>query len=152
MTSQSTIPAGRIDALLRVTGRLIAVLHHEVEMLRSMRVSEISRLHDEKMALTQAYEEGVNALAADPSALEAVAPAVRAELKALAARFDEAVSENARALQVVRDSHDRLLKAIVDAVAEKRARGKGYGANGSFDRRRNTRTAPSLSLSLDRKL
>lgn len=141
-----------IEALIRVTGRLIGVLNHEVEMLRVMRISEIEELQDEKSALTLAYENCVRALQADPSALAAVEPALRQELDALARRFDDALSDNARALNAVRESHDRLLAAIVEAVASKRASQKGYGANGSFDRRRNSRTAPALSLTFDQRL
>jgi hypothetical protein len=144
--------ASNIESLILVTSRLIGVLNHEVEMLRAMRISDIEKLQDEKSTLTLAYENCVRALQADPAALAAVEPAVRRELDLLAQRFDEALSSNARALNAVRESHDRLLAAIVDAVASKRASQKGYGANGAFERRRGSRTAPVLSLSLDQRL
>jgi hypothetical protein len=144
--------ASNIESLILVTSRLIGVLNHEVEMLRTMRISDIEKLQDEKSTLTLAYENCVRALQADPAALAAVEPAVRRELDLLAQRFDEALSSNARALNAVRESHDRLLAAIVDAVASKRASQKGYGANGAFERRRGSRTAPVLSLSLDQRL
>lgn len=150
MSSQSM--TANVEALIRVTGRLIGVLDHEVEMLRAMRVSEIEKLQDEKAALTTAYEECVKAVGADPAALQAIEPTLRYELGQLARRFDDALAENARALNAVRESHDRLLKAIVDAVSDRRARGRGYGATGAFDKRRSTRTAPTLSLSLDHRL
>lgn len=150
--STTTTMASNIESLILVTSRLIGVLNHEVEMLRAMRISDIEKLQDEKTTLTLAYENCVRALQADPSALAAVEPAVRRELDALAQRFDEALSSNARALNAVRESHDRLLAAIVDAVASKRANQKGYGANGAFDRRRGNRTASVISLSLDQRL
>jgi hypothetical protein len=142
----------KVESLIRVTSRLIGVLDHEVEMLRAMRVTEIEQMQDEKMALTIAYEECVRSLADDTAVLEAMEPAMRQELGALAARFDDALAENARALNAVRDSHDRLLKAIVDAVADKRARHKGYGASATFERRPRGRTAPPLSLTYDYQL
>lgn len=150
--SAITIATGNVETLIRVTSRLIGVLNHEVEMLRAMRIQEIEKLQDEKSMLTTAYENCVRALKADPSALAALEPALRQELDALARRFDDALSDNARALNVVRESHDRLLAAIVDAVASKRASQKGYGANGSFDQRRTGRTAPTLSLNFDQRL
>lgn len=150
--SDTTNTASNIEALIRVTSRLIGVLNHEVEMLRAMRIADIEKLQDEKATLTVAYENCVHALQADPRALGAVEPAVRHELDALAHRFEDALSSNARALNAVRESHDRLLAAIVDAVASKRASQKGYGANGAFDRRRGSRTAPVMSLSFDQRL
>lgn len=150
--STTTTATGTIETLIRVTSRLIGVLNHEVEMLRAMRIQEIEKLQDEKSMLTTAYENCVRALKADPSALAALEPALRQELDALARRFDDALSDNARALNAVRESHDRLLAAIVDAVASERASRKGYGANGAFDRRRNSRSAPTLSLSFDQRL
>jgi hypothetical protein len=150
--STTTTMASNIESLILVTSRLIGVLNHEVEMLRAMRISDIEKLQDEKTTLTLAYENCVRALQADPAALAAVGPAVRRELDLLAQRFDEALSSNARALNAVRESHDRLLAAIVDAVASKRASQKGYGANGAFDRSRGNRTAPVISLSLDQRL
>ena len=82
--SNTTNTTSNIEALIRVTSRLIGVLNHEVEMLRAMRIGDIEKLQDEKTNLTVAYENCVRALQADPTALGAVEPAVRQELDALA--------------------------------------------------------------------
>jgi len=142
----------QIEAFIRVTSRLIGVLNSEVEMLRAMRVSEIENLQEEKRDLTILYEETIRSLAAQPDALAVVEPALRMELSDLAGRFDNAVAENARALNAVRDSHDRLLKSIVDAVSENRAKEKGYTRDGKLSDQRKGRTSQSLSLSVDRQL
>ncbi|MFT5438169.1 MAG: hypothetical protein ACI9MJ_000027 [Alphaproteobacteria bacterium] len=141
-----------IETLIVVTSRLIGVMNSEVEMLRAMRVGDIDSLQREKHDLTILYEERVRALAAQPQALEAIEPALRGELSELAQRFDTALSENARALLAVRESHDRLLKAIVDAVASNRARERGYTPGGGLDRPGHRGGADTLSLSLDRRL
>ncbi len=142
----------QIEALIRVTSRLIGVLNSEVEMLRAMRVNEIEELQEEKRDLTILYEETIRSLAAQPEALAALERALRTELSELAGRFDNALAENARALNAVRDSHDRLLKAIVDAVSENRAKEKGYTRDGKLSDQQKGRTAQSLSLSVDRQL
>ncbi|MBK18591.1 MAG: hypothetical protein CMM52_07125 [Rhodospirillaceae bacterium] len=142
----------QVEALIRVTSRLIGVLDSEVDMLRAMQVDEIENLQAEKKDLTVLYEETVRSLAAQPEALEAVEPALRTELSELAGRFDTALAENARALNAVRDSHDRLLKAIVDAVSENRAKEKGYTRDGKLGDLQKGRNSPSLSLSVDRQL
>lgn len=142
----------QIETLIAVTSRLISVMNSEVEMLRAMRVGDIDSLQREKHDLTILYEENVRALAAQPEALEAMEPALRSELSVLAQRFDSALSENSRALHAVRESHDRLLKAIVDAVASKRAQERGYTPDGGLDSPPHRRGADTLSLSLDRRL
>lgn len=142
----------KVETLVRVTSRLIRILNHEVELLRTMRVADIETLQDEKTALTVAYEDCVRALEGEPAVLEAMEPALRQELGALAVRLDGALAENARALNAVRESHDRLLKSIVDAVAESRARHKGYGSSGTDLRRPSGRKAAPLSLTFDRRL
>ena len=109
-------------------------------------------MQQEKRDLTVLYEERVRALAEHPEALEALAPALRDELSALAQRFDIALSENTRALQAVRESHDRLLKAIVDAVSNNRARERAYTAKGGLDRPHRRSATDTMSLALDRSL
>jgi len=138
--------------LIRAASRLIEVMDREVGMLRAMRVGEIRALQPEKRQLTVEYEESVAALAAEPELLRALEPALRAELAAVAARFDAAVTENTRALNAVRESHDRLLRAIVEAVAEQRSRQKGYTDKGALDNPRAGRRAPAISLSVDQRL
>ena len=89
----------QVEALIRVTSRLIGVLDSEVEMLRAMRVTEIEDLQEEKRDLTILYEETIRSLAAQPDALAALEPALRMELSDLAGRFDNSLAENARAGQ-----------------------------------------------------
>ncbi len=144
--------SGQIEALIQVASRLIGVMNSEVEMLRAMRVGDIDSLQREKHDLTVLYEERIHALAEQPEALEAVEPALRSELNALALRFDIALSENTRALHAVRESHNRLLKAIVDAVANNRAQERAYTAKGGLDKPRQRRAGDTMSLSLDRRL
>lgn len=142
----------QIETLIVVTSRLVDVLDREIGLLRSMEVGQIETLREEKQTLILAYEECVKALAGNLAALDALEPPLRAELSALARRLDDALAENARALHAVRESHDRLLKAIVDAVSETRSHHKGYSANGAVPKTRRGSAAATLSLSLDRQL
>ena len=148
----STKPAEHFQTLVTATSRLIVLMDHEVELLRAMRVSEISDLQTEKQELTVLYEEALQMLADNPELLEAMEPALRSELTELAMRFDAAVCENTKALNAVKSSHDQLLQAIVDAVSENRSRQKAYTAEGALDNPRKSRTAPTLSLTLDQRL
>lgn len=141
-----------IDAFIRITGRLIAIMEQEIEHLRKMEVSEIASLQAEKNGLIDAYEEGFRKISADPKLLEALEPAIKVEMKTLVARFDAVMAENSRALEMVRNSHERLLKAIVDSVAESRARHAGYSNRGGLPQPAGGARAAHLSLTLDRQL
>lgn len=142
----------QIETLIKVTSRLMGVLGREVEMLREMRVSDIETLRDEKNELTLVYEQAVRVIAADPEKLAAIEPALRDTLGDLGQRLDGALTANARALSAVRESHDRLLKAVVDAVTDSRARQKAYNAKGSFETSQHMPRPPALSLTFDRSL
>lgn len=144
--------AKQIEALIKITSRLMGVLDREIEMLREMRISEIETLRDEKNELTLAYEQTVRVIAADPDKLADIEPALRDTLADLAQRLDGTLATNARALSAVRESHDRLLKAVVDAVTDSRARQKAYNAKGSFETDHRMPRAATLSLTFDRSL
>jgi hypothetical protein len=79
-------------------------------------------------------------------------PALKAELDAIAVRFDDVVKQNSQALETVRNSHERLLKAIVDAVAQNRTRHAGYSETGGTPTPAGGDRARRLSLTLDRQL
>jgi len=145
-------PTPHFVSLISVASRLIVLMKHEVTLLRAMRVGEISALQKEKQELTILYEDAVRTLSEEPEMLEAMEPAMRAELTELAAQFDAAVCENTRALNAVKLSHDQLLQAIVDAVSENRSKQKAYTAEGALDNPRKGRNAPTLSLTLDQRL
>ena len=148
----STPKPEAIESFIRIAGRLIAIMEQEIEFLRTMEVAEIAALQDEKMVLVAAYEDGIREFAAEPDTLTALQPALKAELDAIAARFDDVVKQNSQALETVRDSHERLLKAIVDAVAQNRTRHAGYSETGGTPQPAGGTRARRLSLTLDRQL
>ncbi len=148
----NTPKPGAIESFIRIAGRLIAIMEQEIEFLRKMEVAEIAALQDEKMVLVAAYEDGIREFAADPDTLNALQPALKVELDAIAARFDDVVKQNSQALETVRNSHERLLKAIVDAVAQNRTRHAGYSETGGTPQPAGGTRARRLSLTLDRQL
>ena len=148
----TTQPTKHFETLILAVSRLIFLMNHEVELLRAMRVGEISALQKEKTELTVLYEDALQMLSAEPELLEAMEPALRTELTELATQFDAAVCENTRALNAVKTSHDQLLQSIVDAVSENRSKQLAYTAQGALDNPRKGRNAPPLSLTLDQRL
>ena len=94
-----------VDSLVRVTSRLIAVMQQEVDLLRKMDIGGIAALQEDKATLVAAYEDSLHNLSANPDTLRAMEPALKTEMRELAARFDRVVEENSRALNAVRNSN-----------------------------------------------
>jgi flagellar biosynthesis/type III secretory pathway chaperone len=141
----------KVEALIRVASRLIALLEREAELLRAMKAGEIAGLQKEKNQLVVAYEEQVRALAATPEEFRRVAPALREEFALIAERFDSAMTENRRALSAATEAQNRFLQAVMTAVQEKQSSFRGYSAKGTiYSTGARQAAASPVALSLDR--
>ena len=143
----------RIGGLIRIASRLIEVMRREIEMLREMRPHELDELQAQKNELADAYEQQVRGLAGEPEALTAVAPALRQEFAEVASEFNKVMAENESALHATRFAHERLLKAVVAAIDERRNSFKGYSASGAPAARQvRGRRNVSAPLTFDERL
>lgn len=118
--------------LLKILTQLIDVLQEEIHLLRLMRPSEVQRLQQDKIVLTAAYESIVAELRQDPSQLQGLEPSLHEQVLQTSARFQTALTENARALHAVKEANERLFRAIVRAVEDKHKEGRGYASSGAF--------------------
>ncbi len=144
--------ANQVTDLLKITARLIGVLEREIEMLRAMRPSEIEALQQDKIALTAAYEAQAKSLAGQPQLLEAVDPALRAELKARVDTFRSTLAANERALRAARHAGERVLRAIADEIDRKRREDAGYAARGNDALTSGAAPRKPLSVAVDQRL
>ena len=141
----------KVEALIRVASRLIALLEREAELLRAMKAGEIAGLQKEKNQAVAAYEEQVRALAETPEEFRRIAPALREEFALIAERFDTAMTENRRALAAATEAQNRFLQAVVAAVQEKQSSFRGYSAKGTvYSPSARQTTASPVALALDR--
>jgi flagellar biosynthesis/type III secretory pathway chaperone len=147
----TTLESRRIDDLIAITGRLSDLMNRETAMLGEMRGGEIAGLQEEKHTLAAAYEREMKRLDEHPEEFATVEPAKRAELLEQVGVFKSVAIENERVLHAARETNQRLLRAIVEAVAEQRAR-HGYSATGAAENGAAGDSAAGLSLSLDRRL
>jgi hypothetical protein len=115
--------------LLETTSRLIDVLDAEIDMLRAMQPDAMQALQEDKIVLAAAFEAQVTRLQAEPEAVEALDPELRAELARATALFKDALAENERSLRAAKQVTDGVLASIVDA-AERHAPSGGYAATG----------------------
>ena len=148
----SKVTTEQVESLIKVASRLIDLMNREVGFLREMKVAEIEPLQEDKAALTAMYEQRIREIDAESGALEALEPALREELSDIAHKFDATLAHNLIALNGVRESHDRMMKAIVDAATEHKARQAGYGNDGTLVGGRVRPGGETLSLTLDRRL
>lgn len=123
----------RVGAVIKIAGRLIEVMNNEISTLRDMRVKDLDALQEEKNTLVVAYENAVVALQSDPEIFIAVNEAMKQEFAQVVSHFNKVLADNERALHAAQVAHDRLFKAIIHAVEEKRAPVKTYSANGAIN-------------------
>ncbi len=142
----------QVNDLLQVTSRLIAVLEREVELLRAVPSTEFEALQEEKSALTAAYESQARSLTGHPKLLEALQPVLRAEFERVTRRFQSAVAANEVALRAARETTQRVLQAIADALDKNRRDKAGYSATGYGSTASYGSCTQPISIAVDRRL
>ncbi|MBX6323154.1 MAG: hypothetical protein IRY94_15110 [Rhodospirillaceae bacterium] len=120
----------RVSDLLAITARLIACMEQEIALLRRMRAQDIAPLQAHKGALADAYEAHIAALRDTGADEEPVSAALIQELTVATERLQAAIAENLRAVRAAREINDKVLKAIVAAVEDGRAKPTAYGRGG----------------------
>ena len=137
-------PAARITELLAITSRLIACLQQEMEAIRAMRPEALKQMQVEKVALADTYRAFALALKEPSGENQAISVALKDELVEATERVQAAVTENLRALRAMRDVNERVMRAVVSTLDEKRSSVTGYDARGALRKgRRNVAAEPA---------
>ena len=122
---------GPIADLADLTSRLTAAMSSEVELLRTMRASEIATLQDDKATLAAAYASAFETLRKNPAAVNGAGP--RKALKEMTAGLKATLEDNFRALKAAQMANERLIRALSAAVAEARLPAALYTSAGTTD-------------------
>jgi hypothetical protein len=131
----------RVAELMALTSRLIACLQQEIEFIRSLRPDAIKDMQVEKAALADTYRAFVLALKEPGPETDAISVALRDELVEATERVQAALGENLRALRAMRDVNERVMRAVVAALDDKRSSVTGYDSRGALRKgRRSTVT------------
>jgi hypothetical protein len=136
----------RVSELLAITSQLIGCMERELELLRSLKPTEMKQLQLDKVALADAYQAFTMALKEPGEDLASVNQALRDELTEATERFQGAVQDNLRALKAMRDVNERVMRAVVQALEEKRAAVTGYNARGSVTKSRRQPAACPVAV------
>jgi hypothetical protein len=128
--------ATRVTELLAITSRLIACLQQEIELIRSVKPDAVKQMQTEKSALADTYRAFALALKDPNPEAAGIGTALKDELVEATERMQAAVAENLRALRAMRDVNERVMRAIVAALDEKRSSVTGYDSRGALRRGR----------------
>ena len=126
MTSEQNL----IGSLIDLTGRLTSIVHQEIELLRTMRASEIGALQEEKVKLATTYASAFQTVRKMPSLVKDAEPRLREVLRQSTARLKTALDDNILAVHAAKEVNERLIRAISDAVTESRSAAPVYTATG----------------------
>ncbi len=124
--------SARVNDLIVVATRLIAVMEQEIDVLREMKIGEIRDLQPEKDQLVNTLIEHSRIFDHEPGQLAAVPQAFRQDLHRTMQRFRAAVSDSERALRAAHEANGRVVKAIVDAVTRNQAETATYTKTGTL--------------------
>lgn len=143
---------GAADEIIALAGRLIATMENEIALLEKMKVSEIADGQAEKDRVARSFEAKLKALAGEPALAAAIAPALKAELKATMEKFKLTMHANERTLRAARTANERVVKAIVDAAQEQSAPRHAYSAAGTLGGSAGSDRLAPPPMALDRRL
>jgi hypothetical protein len=138
--------SSRVAELLAITSHLIACLQQEVELIRSLRPDDVKELQVEKAALADTYRAFVLAMKEPCPEAEAISVALKDELVEATERVQAALGENLRALRAMRDVNERVMRAVVSALDEKRSSVTGYDSRGSLRKGRRSTVAEGATV------
>lgn len=117
--------------LIELARDLTSVLDREIHLLRKLEVNSIQELSEQKAQLTEEYRGHVRALRENPGFSETLEPRLRDELADVIERLNETAQANETALKAAMEAHDRVLRAIANAVEAQQRETSGYAASGA---------------------
>ncbi len=141
---------GQIGALMELTGLLTEVMAREVELLRTMRSSDIATLGEEKAKLAAAYAGMFETVRANPALVKDAEPGLRETLKEATAALKAEIEDNVRAITAAKTLNERLIRALSAAFAEALSPIAAYTSKG--ETRAPTPALGQMSLSVDNRI
>ena len=139
-----------LEDVLDVTQRLTALLEREVELLKSLKPQDIRELQKPKADLSATYERLIRELREKSSLLAQADPKLKERVRQVTVRFQMALAENERSIRAVKTVSERLMRAVVAAVAERKSGTPAYSRAGLVAG--GSATAKSVSFAVNRQL
>lgn len=139
-----------IEDTVDVTQRLTALLEREVELLKNLKPQDIRALQHDKSELAATYERLIRELREKAPLLAEADAKLKERLRLATQRFQIALAENERSIRAVKSVSERLMRAVVAAVAERKSSTPSYSRAGLAAG--GAATAKAVSLAVNRQL
>jgi flagellar biosynthesis/type III secretory pathway chaperone len=139
-----------VEEVIEVTQRLTALLEREIELLKNLKPQDIRDLQRDKAALAATYERHIRDLRAKPALLATADAKFKERLRQATMRFQMILAENERAIRAVKTVSERLMRAVVAAVADRKSGTPAYTRSGVTSG--GAATAKAVSLAVNRQL
>jgi hypothetical protein len=117
--------SGRIERMIALAERLVAVLESDIAALRSGNPAALASADPEVQTLTVQY--GREAQNFDPRIAQAAPPPLRARFMTITAKFREILQLHARLLTRVKHASEGMVKAIAEEVNRMNQPARTYG-------------------------
>jgi len=143
------VPYEGIDVheMIVVTSRLTELLNQEVALLDAMKIGEAGKLQPEKEALTKVLEAQKKYIESQPEVMGDMTDDEREKLAIVVEEFNAALQRNVRLVAVAKAVNQRVVKAVMDTLAEQ-------NATGTYTKAGVTINAPTqgISISLNQRI
>jgi hypothetical protein len=137
-----------VDGLIELFATLGGLLAEETAAVRARDYGRLTSLSERKGRLVESYGTRLHDLGENGARAGALEPGLAARLRASAREFLALLEANARILNASKTAHERLIRAIGDAVAAKARPASGYSKTGSYGsvEARTSRAAVPIAL------
>ncbi len=149
ITASPTSTSERIERLISVLDRLAALLSEETKAVRGRDYVQVDALSETKGLLAQNYGERMRELNEYANDDDDVEPGLASRMRDSLKAFLGIVESNARALGAARTAHERFIKGVSEAVAEKARPVKGYSSAGTYGIATNRPRLDSVPIALN---
>ena len=142
----------KIIELLDVTARLSKLLKQENAILASnKRANRIKPLQEEKIALSNAYEQQLQTLGNEDD-LKDIDPGLTNRLRDAVTSFGLLLEENATRLKAKIDAGEHLFRIISESAIDHQDKTAGYGSSGAAVDNKRQAYRPAVSVGLNQEL
>jgi DNA repair exonuclease SbcCD ATPase subunit len=139
-----------VEDVIDVTQKLTELLEREIELLKNLKPQDIRDLQQDKTALATVYERQIRNLRGKATLLAGVDAKLKERLRQATLRFQITLSENERAIRAVKTVSERLMRAVVSAVADHKSSTPSYTRAGLATG--GAATATAVSMAVNRQL
>ncbi len=122
-------PQDRAEQLIILTNRITDLIKRETELLEKRRPSALADTADERNKLSSLYSHEIALIRADNSLLAGIGPALKQGLTTATEQFQDALAAHEKVVTRMRTVSEKIIRAVADDVAAKKAPKAGYGDN-----------------------